>query len=374
MIYNTMITKKQFEFIKEHGITEDQFFGREKIEGDLILAKITSLPDGFSPKVKGRLLLGRLASIPDGFSPIVDGDLLLGNITSLPNNFSLTVGGSLDLRGLTRIPYNLSLNVGKDLYLTSISDVNSMRDLKTVRMQNIKTKGDIYFAKFNTKNPDTKELTFEDVVEDVCQPGEKVIIYQKEDFMSYGIVSEEDAERLKVVYDDVYSYCNNSKEYQALLRNKGGWTGLLDVFVVTFYDPGTCIFSIGGPMTRAVGGIGPYNEDEAKANINKFETITKTDGEDIDVNGENEEHAFTLSRDYINTYRSPSGAEEEIDIDTVIEYVEEAKFDLIESFRDFGFPDCNIKGIKPVRLLNVMYKRNFNSGILQDFDKSEYYK
>ncbi len=365
-----MITKKQFEFIKEHGITEDQFFGREKIEDDLILAKLTSLPDGFSPKVKGRLLLGRLASIPDGFSAIVDGDLLLGNITSLPNNFSLTVGGSLDLRGLTSLPNNLTLNVGKDLYLTSISNIKSISDLKkNPKMKGIKVKGDIYFKKFNTKNPDAKELTFEDVVEDVCQPDENVILYRMEDFMAYGIVSGEDAKRFYLVAKDLHDYCTNSKEYEVYQEAHPGWFGLLNLYRFSIYEEGTCMFIL-DPIG---GGAASLDKNEAKDQFKELVDITKSDGENFDGEG-SDVRAYTLSRDYITTWRSNIGVEGKVDIDTIIGYIEEAKFDLIESFRDFGFPDCNIKGIKPVRLLNVMYKRNFNSGILQDFDKSEYYK
>ena len=45
------------EFIKKHGLTEDQFFGREKIEGDLWLRGLTSIPENFNPTVGGDLWL-----------------------------------------------------------------------------------------------------------------------------------------------------------------------------------------------------------------------------------------------------------------------------------------------------------------------------
>ena len=491
-----MVTKEQFEFIKEHGITEDQFFGREKITGglnlvdkapvipdgfkpdieeylwanpnkipdnfsptvggNLSLRKITSLSKGFSPTVGGDLILtdvtslpkdfsltvGRdlelnyLVSLPDGFSPIVGrhlelnrvdsisskslyndgfnptvggnlelrrltsladdfsltvgGDLSLGYLnklpknfspnvggslglnylTSLPDDFSLTVGGSLSLPALTSLPNNLTLNVGKDLYLTSISNIKSISDLKkNPKMKGIKVKGYIYFKKFNTKNPDAKELTFEDVVEDVCQPDENVILYRMEDFMAYGIVSGEDAKRFYLVAKDLHDYCTNSKEYEVYQEAHPGWFGLLNLYRFSIYEEGTCMF-----ILDPIGGEdASLDKNEAKDQFEEFVDITKSDGENFDGEG-SDVRAYTLSRDYITTWRSNIGVEGKVDIDTVIGYIEEAKFDLIESFRDFGFPDCNIKGIKPVRLLNVMYKRNFNSGILQDFDKSEYYK
>jgi hypothetical protein len=82
-------------FCKKHGITEDQFYGREKITGDLYLGSVTSLPDGFNPTVGGYLYLGSVTSLPDGFNPTVGGYLYLGSVTSLPDGFNPTVGGYL---------------------------------------------------------------------------------------------------------------------------------------------------------------------------------------------------------------------------------------------------------------------------------------
>lgn len=36
-------------------INEDQFFGKEKINGSLYLSSLTSIPDGFNPTVGGYL-------------------------------------------------------------------------------------------------------------------------------------------------------------------------------------------------------------------------------------------------------------------------------------------------------------------------------
>lgn len=47
----------QANFCKKHGISEDQFFGAEAIEGSLHLRGLTSIPEGFNPAVKGSLHL-----------------------------------------------------------------------------------------------------------------------------------------------------------------------------------------------------------------------------------------------------------------------------------------------------------------------------
>jgi len=89
------------DFCKKHGLTPDQFYGKEKIEGSLYLRGLTSVPDGFNPTVGGSLDLRGLTSVPDGFNPTVGGSLYLEGLTSIPDGFNPTVGGSLDLRGLT---------------------------------------------------------------------------------------------------------------------------------------------------------------------------------------------------------------------------------------------------------------------------------
>ncbi len=86
------------EFIKKYGLTEQQYSGVEKIENDLYLRSLTSIPEGFNPTVGGYLDLGSLTSIPEGFNPTVGGDLYLRSLTSIPEGFNPTVGGGLDLR------------------------------------------------------------------------------------------------------------------------------------------------------------------------------------------------------------------------------------------------------------------------------------
>ncbi len=112
MTKSNIVTK----FCKDHHITEDQFFGREKIGGYLYLRGLTSIPAGFNPTVGGDLYLSGLTSIPAGFNPTVGGDLYLSGLTSIPAGFNPTVGGGLYLSGLTSIPAGFNPTVGGGLY------------------------------------------------------------------------------------------------------------------------------------------------------------------------------------------------------------------------------------------------------------------
>ena len=66
-------------FCKSIGITENQFYGKEKINGDLDLNSVTSIPEGFNPTVGGFLYLNSVTSIPECFNPTVGGSLYLKN-------------------------------------------------------------------------------------------------------------------------------------------------------------------------------------------------------------------------------------------------------------------------------------------------------
>ena len=56
------------EFLKVAQITEEQFYGRERVGGSLDLRSLTSIPEGFNPTVGGYLYLNSLTSIPEGFN------------------------------------------------------------------------------------------------------------------------------------------------------------------------------------------------------------------------------------------------------------------------------------------------------------------
>ena len=109
--------------IGEYNLTEDQFYGRELIEGSLYLNSLTSIPEGFNPTVGGSLDLESLTSIPEGFNPTAGGYLDLNSLTSIPEGFNPTVGGSLYLRSLTSITEGFNPKVGGSLFLNSITSV-----------------------------------------------------------------------------------------------------------------------------------------------------------------------------------------------------------------------------------------------------------
>src|SRR3990167_5929473 len=85
-------------FCQENCLTENQFYGKEKVGGYLDLSSLTSIPKGFNPTVGGSLYLSSLTSIPKGFNPTVGGYLDLRSLTSIPKGFNPTVGGYLYLR------------------------------------------------------------------------------------------------------------------------------------------------------------------------------------------------------------------------------------------------------------------------------------
>jgi hypothetical protein len=95
------MTKEQEKFCETHGLTPDQFTGKETVGGYLDLESLTSIPEGFNPTVGGYLYLCSLTSIPEGFNPTVGGSLYLGSLTSIPEGFNPTVGGYLYLGSLT---------------------------------------------------------------------------------------------------------------------------------------------------------------------------------------------------------------------------------------------------------------------------------
>lgn len=144
---NKTITKEIKDFCKNNRITEKQFWGLERIEGDLDLHSLTSLPkffnpniggtldlsgatylpEGFKINVGGSLYLHSLTSLPKGFSANVGGSLYLDRVKSLPEDFSPVVGGGLDLRSLTSLPAGFSPVVGGSLFLKNgrIERINS---------------------------------------------------------------------------------------------------------------------------------------------------------------------------------------------------------------------------------------------------------
>ena len=92
------MTKEQFiKYCKEQGynLTDDQFYGKERIDCTLYLDSLTSIPKGFNPVVGGDLYLDSLTSIPKGFNPKVGGSLILNSLTSLPEGFNPLIKGDI---------------------------------------------------------------------------------------------------------------------------------------------------------------------------------------------------------------------------------------------------------------------------------------
>lgn len=111
------------DFCKKHGLTVEQFYGREMIDGSLDLRNLTSIPEGFNPTVGVSLDLSSLTSIPEGFNPTTCGSLYLSSLTSIPKGFNPTVVGGLHLSSLTNIPEGFNPTVGESLHLRRLTSI-----------------------------------------------------------------------------------------------------------------------------------------------------------------------------------------------------------------------------------------------------------
>ena len=122
-----MITKEEFiEYVYHINyiiLTDDQFYGKRKINNSLRLEDLTEIPEGFNPYVGGDLYLNSLTSIPEGFNPNVGGNLYLNNLTSIPKGFNPIVNGSLYLNGITHIPEGFNPKVGGGLDLQGLNGI-----------------------------------------------------------------------------------------------------------------------------------------------------------------------------------------------------------------------------------------------------------
>jgi len=127
-------------------------------------------------------------------------------------------------------------------------------------------------------------------IEDVCQKGEKVIVYQQEDALFYGIVSIEDAARISATF----------KEEEAKLRAENDY-GLLEVLRYHEFGPGTTYFTLdqNGDFRGYTGIPDPRNF----AVIYYTDTYTGKEGDDEnDLNA----FAFTFKRDHITFFSRES--------------------------------------------------------------------
>jgi hypothetical protein len=109
------------EFCEEHGLTVEQFYGKEKYNGSLNLENVTTLPESFNPTVGGSLNLENVTTLPESFNPTVGGSLYLESVTALPESFNPNVGGDLNLESVTALPESFNPTVGGSLYLPSVT-------------------------------------------------------------------------------------------------------------------------------------------------------------------------------------------------------------------------------------------------------------
>jgi hypothetical protein len=112
------------EFCRTYRLTEDQFFGREWIEGDLDLSNVLTVPEGFNVKTKGWMDLRSLRSLSEGASLTAGGWMLLSSLTTLPAGVSLTAGTGMILNSLTSISEDVNLTSGSSLALDSLTSIS----------------------------------------------------------------------------------------------------------------------------------------------------------------------------------------------------------------------------------------------------------
>lgn len=81
-------------FCERNDITEAQFYGKHKIQGDLAINDV---------------------EIPNGFCPVVAGSLIFHNALQIPRYFTATVGWSLHFDVLEKIPDGFNVTVHSEL-------------------------------------------------------------------------------------------------------------------------------------------------------------------------------------------------------------------------------------------------------------------
>ena len=86
------------EFCEKYNLTENQFYGKEEINGNLNLRDVINIPEGFSPNIIGYLDLENVKTLPKNFSITCGGYLDLSSVKTLPENFSITCDGDLVIK------------------------------------------------------------------------------------------------------------------------------------------------------------------------------------------------------------------------------------------------------------------------------------
>ena len=160
------------EFCKKYNITEEQFYGSEKINGDLDLNSLKSIPEGFNPTVGRDLYLFSLELIPEGFNPTVGGSLYLNslksNYTELSENylFSWQNGKYIKIDEIFSEVIQKRGNVwklkkiNKNEFFYCISDGNIYAHGNTIK----EAKQDLLFKKYKRNPEQYKELNLNSIL------------------------------------------------------------------------------------------------------------------------------------------------------------------------------------------------------------------
>lgn len=112
-------------FIKKYDLTENQFYGKEVINKDLIIDEV-DLPIGFNPEINGNLIMNNVTKINHEFYPIVYKNLEMRSFHYCFKNFISVVGKDLYLSNIKQF-YCLFKNVvgGFNHSLNSYNNKNS---------------------------------------------------------------------------------------------------------------------------------------------------------------------------------------------------------------------------------------------------------
>jgi len=96
----------------------------KKVDGNLDLRYLKSIPEGFSPTVKGYFYANNVKTpLPEGFNPTVGGALDLTHVPSIPKGFNPTVGGNLYLTNVTFVPKEFNPTVGGNLKFSGFVEI-----------------------------------------------------------------------------------------------------------------------------------------------------------------------------------------------------------------------------------------------------------
>jgi hypothetical protein len=147
------------------GLTSLPSGAKLSAKGSLLLGNLTNLPDNVELSAGYSLVLGKLTSLPSS-AKLSGGDLYLDGLTSLPDNTKLLAGGSLHLNGLTSLPDNTELSAGISLYLRKLTSLPANVKLSAVNR--------VSLIRLTSFPADVKLLVGDDLYLNSAMKGEKL--------------------------------------------------------------------------------------------------------------------------------------------------------------------------------------------------------